>query len=94
MAERFKIPVVRYEPIKEVKTMKYSLLAAAVVTLTLTACDQMREKTPGEGKPGQYPPSLWEKREGQLSDADIEAAQREAETETKKNEPPADTPKY
>lgn len=64
--------------------MKYSLLAAAVVTLTLTACDQMREKQPGEGKPGQYPPSLWEKREGQVSDAEIEAAQRESEAESKK----------
>ena len=65
--------------------MKYSLLAAALVTLTFSACDQMKEHKPGEGKPGQYPPSLWEKRAGQLSDADIEAAQREgAETETKK----------
>ncbi len=51
--------------------MKYALLAAALV-LTLTACDQMREKTPGEGKPGQYPPSLWDKREGQVSDEEIE----------------------
>lgn len=64
--------------------MKYSLLAAALVTLTFTACDQMREKQPGEGKPGQYPPSLWEKREGQLSDAEIDAAQREADAESKK----------
>lgn len=75
--------------------MKYSLLAAALITLALSACDQMREKTPGEGKPGQYPPSLWEKREGQLSDADIEAAQKEdAGTETKKDEPPKEAPKY
>lgn len=58
--------------------MKYALLAAALV-LTLTACDQMREKTPGEGKPGQYPPSLWEKREGQVSDEEIEKAAKEAE---------------
>jgi hypothetical protein len=67
--------------------MKYSLLAAALVTLTFSACDQMREKSPGEGKPGQYPPSLWEKREGQLSDADIEAAQKEgaAESDSKKS---------
>jgi hypothetical protein len=62
--------------IKEIKKMKYSLLAAALVTLILTGCDQLRQKTPGEGKPGQYPPSLWEKREGQVSDADIEAAQK------------------
>ena len=71
--------------------MKYSLLAAALV-LVLTGCDQLRQKEPGEGKPGQYPPSLWEKREGQVSDADIEAAQKaEAEAaaaaEAKKNEP-------
>jgi len=56
--------------------MKYSLFAIALATLTLTACDQMKEHKPGEGKPGQYPPSLWEKREGQVSDADIEAAQK------------------
>lgn len=72
--------------------MKYSLLAAALV-LILTGCDQLRQKEPGEGKPGQYPPSLWEKREGQVSDADIEAAQKaEAEAAAaaaaKKNEPP------
>lgn len=72
--------------------MKYSLLAAALV-LVLTGCDQLRQKEPGEGKPGQYPPSLWEKREGQVSDADIGAAQKaEAEAaaaaEAKKNEPP------
>ena len=48
--------------------MKYPLLAAALVTITFAACDQMREKSPGEGKPGQYPPSLWEKREGQVTD--------------------------
>jgi len=75
--------------------MKYSLLAAALVTLTFSACDQMKEHKAGEGKPGQYPPSLWEKREGQLSDADIEAAQKEgaAGTETKKDEPPKDEAK-
>lgn len=81
--------------------MKYSLLAAALVTLVLTGCDQMRQKEPGEGKPGQYPPSLWEKREGQVSDADIEAAQKaEAEAQAKKDqqpkmdEPPTEAPKY
>jgi hypothetical protein len=75
--------------------MKYSLLAAALVTLTFTACDQMKEHKPGEGKPGQYPPSLWEKREGQLSDADIEAAQKEAACGggQAKTQPPADAPK-
>lgn len=56
----------------------YPLLAAALITLSFTACDQMREKTPGEGKPGQYPPSLWEKREGQVSDEELEKAAREA----------------
>ncbi|MEO8991919.1 MAG: hypothetical protein ABI284_01875 [Nitrosospira sp.] len=68
--------------------MKYSLLAAVLVTLTFSACDQMREKTPGEGKPGQYPPSLWDKREGQLSNEEIDAAQKEdaAEAESKKSE--------
>lgn len=80
--------------------MKYSLLAAALVTLVLTGCDQMRQKEPGEGKPGQYPPSLWDKREGQVSDADIEAAQKaEAEAgaskdQPKMNEPPQEAPKY
>ncbi|PTR16652.1 MULTISPECIES: hypothetical protein [unclassified Nitrosospira] len=75
--------------------MKYSLLAAALVTLTFTACDQMKEHKPGEGKPGQYPPSLWEKREGQLSDADIEAAQKEAAGGGGQatTQPPADAPK-
>ena len=75
--------------------MKYSLLAAALVTLTFSACDQMKEHKPGEGKPGQYPPSLWEKREGQLSDADIEAAQKEAAGGGGQaaNQPPADAPK-
>jgi hypothetical protein len=67
--------------------MKYSLLAIALATLTLTACDQMKEHKPGEGKPGQYPPSLWEKREGQVSDADIEAAQKaEAAAAAKQSE--------
>ncbi|UJP05393.1 MAG: hypothetical protein LZF61_11280 [Nitrosomonas sp.] len=37
--------------------MKYTLLAAVLIafTFTLTACG----KEPGEGKPGQYPPSLY-----------------------------------
>jgi hypothetical protein len=45
----------------------------------------MKEHKAGEGKPGQYPPSLWEKREGQVSDAEIEAAQKEAAAEANKN---------
>ena len=74
--------------------MKYSLLAAALVTLTFSACDQMKEHKPGEGKPGQYPPSLWEKREGQLSGADIEAAQKDAAGGGQATpKPPADAPK-
>ena len=59
----------------------YPLLAAALITLSFTACDQMREKAPGEGKPGQYPPSLWEKREGQVSDEQLEKAAKEAAKE-------------
>ena len=43
--------------------MKYLLLAATVVTLSLTACDQFKEHKPGEGKPGQYPHSIWDKRD-------------------------------
>lgn len=58
--------------------MKYSLLAAALATLALTACDQMKEHKPGEGKPGQYPPSLWDKREGQVTDEDLKKAAEEA----------------
>ena len=42
--------------------MKY-LLLAAVVTLSLSACDLFSEKEVGQGKPGQYPPSLWDKRD-------------------------------
>ena len=44
--------------------MKYLLLAATVVALSLTACDQFGEKTAESGKPGQYPPSMWDKRDG------------------------------
>lgn len=74
--------------------MKYSLLAAALVTLIFTGCDQMRQKETGEGKPGQYPPSLWEKREGQVSDAEIDAAQKaDAEAEAKKDQSTTEPPK-
>ena len=44
--------------------MKYLLLAATVVALSLTACDQFAEKTAESGKPGQYPPSMWDQRDG------------------------------
>ncbi|MEY4961141.1 MAG: hypothetical protein RL610_1320 [Pseudomonadota bacterium] len=60
----------------------YPLLAAALITLSFTACDQMREKTPGEGKPGQYPPSLWDKRDGQVSDEELDKAAKEASSES------------
>jgi len=62
--------------------MKY-LLLAAVVTLSLSACDLFREKSPGEGKPGQYPPSLWDKR-----DSAPPGAEDEAEDATKRHEEP------
>ncbi len=42
--------------------MRY-LLLAAVITLSLSACDVFRSKEVGDGKPGQYPPSLWDKRD-------------------------------
>lgn len=45
--------------------MKNSLFAVVLITLMLTACG-------GEGKPGQYPPSLYKEREGQLSDNELE----------------------
>jgi hypothetical protein len=60
----------------------YPLLAAALITLSFTACDQMREKSPGEGKPGQYPPSLWDKRDGQVSDEELDKAAKEASSES------------
>lgn len=53
--------------------MKY-LLLAAVVTMSLSACDLFREKSPGEGKPGQYPPSLWDKRDSAPPGPDDDAA--------------------
>jgi hypothetical protein len=36
--------------------MKYSLFAAALVTFLLVGC----ESEPGDGKEGQYPPSMYE----------------------------------
>ena len=61
--------------------MRYSLIAIALVTLALTACDQFKEHKPGDGKPGQYPPSLWDKREGMVEEPPedaVEAAPAEA----------------
>ena len=50
--------------------MKYSLFAVVLMTLMLTACK-------GEGKPGQYPPSLYKEREGQLTDSELEKNKKE-----------------
>ncbi len=52
--------------------MKYSFIAVVLVALMLTACK-------GEGKPGQYPPSLYKEREGLLSDSELEKTKKEAE---------------
>jgi hypothetical protein len=60
--------------------MKYLLLAAAI-TLSLSACDLFREKSPGEGKPGQYPPSLWDKRDSAPPGPDDGAGDAEARHE-------------
>ena len=53
--------------------MKYSLIAVAVVLLaiTLTGCK-------GEGKPGQYPPSLYKERDSALTDAELEKNKKQA----------------
>ena len=51
--------------------MKYSLFAVVLITLMLTACK-------GEGKPGQYPPSLYQERDSALSDAELEKNKQEA----------------
>jgi len=48
--------------------MKYSLFVVALIALTLTAC--------GDPKPGQYPPSFMDR--DMLSDADLEAVQKES----------------
>ena len=57
--------------------MKYSILAAALLAIMLTGCK-------GEGKPGQYPPSLYKEREGQLSDSELEKNKQEAAGQTNK----------
>lgn len=48
--------------------MKYALFVVVLIALTLTAC--------GDPKPGQYPPSLMDRE--MLSDADLEAVQKES----------------
>ncbi len=56
--------------------MKYSFIAAVLIALMLTACK-------GEGKPGQYPPSLYKERDSQLSDSELNKAKEAAGTESK-----------
>ena len=51
--------------------MNYPLLTVVLITVMLTACK-------GEGKPGQYPPSLYQEREGALSDAELEKNKKQA----------------
>lgn len=51
--------------------MKYSLIAVVLIAIMLTACK-------GEGKPGQYPPSLYKEREGVLTDAELEKNKQES----------------
>ncbi|MBL0010852.1 MAG: hypothetical protein IPP22_07380 [Nitrosomonas sp.] len=51
--------------------MKYSLIAVVLIAIMLTACK-------GEGKPGQYPPSLYKEREGVLTDAELEKINKKA----------------
>ncbi len=51
--------------------MKYSLIAVVLITVMLTACK-------GEGKPGQYPPSLYKEREGMLTDTELDKNQKES----------------
>ena len=66
--------------------MNYPLLTVVVIAVTvmLTACK-------GEGKPGQYPPSLYQEREGALSDAELEKNKKQA-AETAAKVYPADDP--
>lgn len=51
--------------------MKYSLFAVALIIIMLAGCK-------GEGKPGQYPPSLYQEREGLLSDSELEKNKKES----------------
>lgn len=64
--------------------MNYPLLTVVLIAVMLTACK-------GEGKPGQYPPSLYQEREGLLSDSELTSAKKQAE-ETAKKIYPADDP--
>ncbi len=64
--------------------MNYPLLTAVLITVMLIACK-------GEGKPGQYPPSLYQEREGALSDAELEKNKKQA-AETAAKVYPADDP--
>ena len=51
--------------------MKYSLIAVVLLAIMLTGCK-------GEGKPGQYPPSLYKERDSALTDAELEKNKQEA----------------
>ncbi len=51
--------------------MKYSLIAVVLLAIMLTGCN-------GEGKPGQYPPSLYKERDSALTDAELEKNKQEA----------------
>jgi len=55
--------------------MKYILLAA-IVALSLSACGD-KDKV-GTGKPGQYPPSLWDKRDSAPPTLDADAVTESA----------------
>lgn len=64
--------------------MNYPLLTVVLITVMLTACK-------GEGKPGQYPPSLYQEREGILTDTELENNKKQA-AETAASVYPADDP--
>jgi nitrate reductase cytochrome c-type subunit len=64
--------------------MNYPILTAVLIAVMLTACK-------GEGKPGQYPPSLYQEREGTLSDAELEKNKKQA-AEAAEKVYPADDP--
>lgn len=51
--------------------MRYQILTIVVITIMLTGCK-------GEGKPGQYPPSLYKERDSALTDAELEKNKQEA----------------
>ena len=64
--------------------MNYPILTAVLIAVMLTACK-------GEGKPGKYPPSLYQEREGALSDAELEKNKKQA-AEAAEKAIPADDP--